>query len=503
MKWPTRIRPLVKLAAIPRPLFPALLTGLLLVSIAIIDVALTPRLHIGVFLYPVAILSALWWGQDRAVFVVTGLAVGLTAFEQWAHPSASYRIEDPSPLVGTSNFLFNLLLLGLFGAACAYIARQEVKYKHAQESLTDLEARLTSVVQSTRDALILADAEGRVVFWNTGATTMFGYREEEALGQPLTLIMPKRYREAHERGLRRVCETGESRLIGTTMELHGLRKNRSEFPLELSLATWRTKGSRYFSAFLRDITDRKRIEARQAVQLAISQILMETDTIEQAGSRLLQAIGHLTDWEAGLVWVSDQRTKTLRCATVWEKSAAQTLDEFLRKSRVTTFESGVGLPGRVFASGEPSWITNVEKDDNFPRLELARVAGLHAAFGFPIKGAEGILGVIEFFSHEIRPPDTGLLHTFADIGIKVGHFVERKRLAEETARLVMELQSATSGENPIRGLLPICASCKKIRDNQGEWHELEQYLVNHSAAQLSHTICATCARKEHPDWDTV
>jgi PAS domain S-box-containing protein len=503
MKMWEHIKSLAGMAAIPRPLFPTLLTGILLAGIAFIDLVLTPQLHAGAFLYPIAIITALWWGRARAVLAVTGLAVGLTALEQWVHPIASYRLEDPSSLVARSNFVFNLLLLGLFGSACLYITRQQAKYTHAQESLTDLEARLTSVVQSTPDALILANAEGHIVFWNAGAMKTFGYSEEEALGQPLTLLMPTRYREAHEQGLRRICETGESRLIGTTVELQGLRKNNKEFPLELSLATWQTKGTRFFSAFLRDITDRKRMETRQAVQLAISQVLMEADTIEQAGSRLLQAIGHLTDWEAGLIWVPDPRTKTLRCATVWQNSAPQALEEFLNKSRATAFEPGVGLPGRVFASGEPNWITNVDKDENFPRLELARLAGLHAAFGFPVKGAQGVLGVIEFFSREIRPPDTGLLHTFADIGIKVGHFVERKQLAEETARLVAELQSASSGASFMRGLLPICASCKKIRDGQGEWHDVEQFLASHSEAQLSHTICTTCARKEHPDWDTV
>ena len=114
-----------------------------------------------------------------------------------------------------------------------------------------------------------------------------------------------------------------------------------------------------------------------------------------------------------------------------------------------------------------------------------------------------MLGVIEFFSREIRPPDNSLLHTFADIGIKVGHFVERKQLAEETARLVAELQAAASGSRPIRGVLSICASCKKVRDGQGVWHQVEEYLERYSERQCSHTICTTCARKEHPDWDTV
>lgn len=487
----------------PRRLPYSLLTVALLASIATLDIVLTPTLHVGVFLYPVAIITALWWGGERAVFYATGLAFLLTVLELWFHPIASYNVETSNLLIGTINQVSSLLLLVLFGSACVWIAQQQTKYIHARDSLTDLEAKLTSVVQSAPDALILANEQGNIVFWNSSAVTMFGYSEEEALGQPLTIIMPKRYQESHVQGLRRVCETGESRLIGRSTELSALRKNNTEFPIELSLATWQAKGTRFFSAFLRDLTSRKLSETRQAVQLAISQVLMEAETVEQAGSRILQAVGHLSDWEVGLIWILDQRTKTLRCATVWEKAPRQALDGFLRQSLVTTFSSGVGLPGRVLASGEPNWITNVIKDGNFPRLELAREAGLHAAFGFPIKGAQGVLGVIEFLAPEVRPPDTGLLHTFADIGIKVGQFVERKQMADETAALMRELQATTSGTPTIRGLLPICATCKRIRDPKGSWQDVEHFIEQHSAAHFSHTVCGVCARQAHPDWDTA
>ena len=474
---------------IPRRLPYSLLTVALFAGIATLDIVLTPTLHVGVFLYPVAILTTLWWGGERVVFSATGLAFLLTVLEQWFHPLAAYNVETANLLIGTIHLVPSLLLLVLFGSACVWIARQQTKYIHAQDSLADLEAKLTSVVLLTSDALILANDEGNIVSWNSSAVTMFGYSEEEALGQPLTVIMPMRYRESHVQGLRRVCETGETRMIGRPTELSGLRKDHTEFPLELSLATWQTKTTRFFSAFLRDLTSRKRLETRQTVQLAISQVLMEAETVEQAGDRILQAVGNLTDWEVGLIWLLDQRTQTLRCAAVSEKSTRQALDRFLLQSMLTTFSSGVGLPGRVFASGEPSWITNVVKDGNFPRLELAREADLHAAFGFPIKGSQGILGVIEFFAPEVRPPDTSLLHMFADIGIKVGQFVERKQMADETSAL--------------RGLLPICATCKRIRDPTGSWHEVEHYFEQHSAAHFSHTICGVCARQAHPDWDTA
>ncbi len=479
----------------------SVLTVALLAFIATLDIVLTPTLHVGVFLYPVAIITALWWGGRRAVLSATGLAFLLTVLEQWFQPIVSDNVETANLLIGRINQVSSLLLLVLFGSVCAWIAQQQTKYIRAQESLADLEAKLTSVVLLTPDALILANDQGNIVFWNASAVTMFGYSEQEALGQPLTVLMPERYRESHVQGLRRVCQTGESRMIGRPTEFRGLRKDNSEFPIELSLATWQTKSSRFFSAMLRDLTSRTHLETRQAVQLVISQVLMESETLEQAGPRILQAVGLLTDWEVGLIWLLDPHSKTLRCTTIWEKSTRQAHDRFIQNSRVTTFSSGVGLPGRVFASGEPNWITNVAQDGNFPRLELAREADLHAAFGFPIKGSQGVLGVIEFFAPEVRPPDTSLLYTFTDIGIKVGQFVERKQMVDETAALARALQATTSNTTTFQGLLPMCATCKRIRDPAGSWQEVDHFIEQHSAAHFTHTICGLCARQAHPDWD--
>jgi len=90
---------------------------------------------------------------------------------------------------------------------------------------------------------------------------MFSYTDEEVLGKPLTLLMPARYREAHQRGLERLRSTGQVTMIARTMELHGLRKDGSEFPLERSLACWKTKEGTFYSGVVRDVSERKRAEA--------------------------------------------------------------------------------------------------------------------------------------------------------------------------------------------------------------------------------------------------
>src|SRR5258708_12678472 len=109
------------------------------------------------------------------------------------------------------------------------------------------------------------------------------------------------------------------------------------------------------------------------------------------------------------------------------------------------FSPGVGLPGRVWKPLNRAWIPDVTKDDNFPRGPGAAAAGLHAAFGFPILSGEKFLGVMEFFSHEIREPDETLLATFQGIGSQIGQFIERRQSEQELfeirARPIMPMQA--------------------------------------------------------------
>jgi GAF domain-containing protein len=105
-------------------------------------------------------------------------------------------------------------------------------------------------------------------------------------------------------------------------------------------------------------------------------------------------------------------------------------NEFEILSRETVFQPGVGLPGRVWQSGAPSWITELEKDANFPRLEAASAIGLQSAFGFPILLGSEVIGVGEFFSREIRQRDDEMLAMLAGIGSDIGQLIERKQKEE-------------------------------------------------------------------------
>ncbi len=127
--------------------------------------------------------------------------------------------------------------------------------------LRESKERFRSVVRSAHDAIISIDSRGKINFWNKAAEIIFGYSADEMVGKTLTLIMPERFRQKHQKGINRVVSTGKSRIIGKTVEVAGLRKDGSEFPLELSLAKWGTREGIFFTGILRDITERKRVEA--------------------------------------------------------------------------------------------------------------------------------------------------------------------------------------------------------------------------------------------------
>ncbi len=121
-----------------------------------------------------------------------------------------------------------------------------------------------AVAQSTPDAIISANNRGMIIFWNNAAEKIFGYTADEALGQPITLLMSEKYRDLHNQGMRHYQDTGEERAIGNIVELEGLRKNGEEFPIELSLSVWEADdGQTYFNGIIRDITARKAAERMQ------------------------------------------------------------------------------------------------------------------------------------------------------------------------------------------------------------------------------------------------
>jgi PAS domain S-box-containing protein len=204
--------------------------------------------------------------------------------------------------------------------------------RQMERALKESELKFRSVAQSANDAIISADSKSKIIFWNKSAEKMFGYNEIEIIGRPIMILMPEIYRETHLEGIEKYEATGESQVIGETVELVGLKKDGSEFPLELSLASWNAGEKIFYTGIIRDISTRKLVE-------------------------------------------------------------------------------------------------------------------------------------------------------------------------QERENLIADLKSALDKVKTLSGLIPICASCKKIRDDKGYWNILETYIRDHADVEFTHGICPECAKKLYPDFN--
>lgn len=132
--------------------------------------------------------------------------------------------------------------------------------KAREEALRDSEIKFRSVTQSANDAIISADSHGNIISWNKGAEKIFGYNEKEILGNALTVLMPEEFKNNHDSRFKKIRSTSKPTLTKQTIEAQGLRKDGRAFPLEISTACWEKEGETFYSAIIRDITQRKKIE---------------------------------------------------------------------------------------------------------------------------------------------------------------------------------------------------------------------------------------------------
>jgi anti-anti-sigma regulatory factor/CheY-like chemotaxis protein len=171
---------------------------------------------------------------------------------------------------------------------------------------------------------------------------------------------------------------------------------------------------------------------RMAVQYLVTRILVESRTLDEAGPKLLRAISEAFSWSFGALWLSDDGAYGLQPACTWGAASAELVDLEAATARMTV-AVGEGAIGRAFASGEPSWIASAAEDGGARAAAAAR-AGLHTVLHLPMKSGELTLGVLEFFDPTRRAPDQGLFDTMREVCVKIGQFVENKRVESALMR---------------------------------------------------------------------
>jgi len=182
-----------------------------------------------------------------------------------------------------------------------------IKKNEFVKEIKEREKHFSAIADTANDSIITADSNGNIIYVNSSTSGMFGYEQDELLGSPLAVIMPEKYINRHDKAFKNVVETGDSRLLGKTIELSGRRKDGTEFPLELSLAKWELNESIYFTGMIRDISSRKSIE---------NELIENRNSLIEA-----QSIAKLGNWQ----W--DVRSNTVKWSeemyNIYEISASE------------------------------------------------------------------------------------------------------------------------------------------------------------------------------------
>lgn len=334
------------------------------------------------------------------------------------------------------------------------------------------------------DAIAIADSEWTIIDCNPAFTSLFGYTPDELSGKHfrflraepelgfnndlllkviryrkkcgdvfpgetsfssiqddtlspsrvIALVRDNTAREEAEAKIRLLNETLEQRVIDRTAQLNSMN---TEMQME--------------------IKERKRMESHLAGEHAITRILAESETVVEAAPKILQVVCESLGWSLGVFWKTNDQVQVLTCIETWDSPSIPP-SKFKAISREKIFWPDEGLPGRVWTRNEPIWISDVTQAAGFVRAAEAAEAGLRSVLAFPIRSRDGVSGVMEFFSPEMRRPDVELLQMLSNIGSQIGQFIDRK----ESEKALRE------SETRKRAILESALDCMITIDHEGK-----------------------------------
>ena len=317
-----------------------------------------------------------------------------------------------------------------------------------------------ALLEGLPDVVVVADDRGRIVYTNPAIRSLLGHEPRLLKGEPLTLLVPERFRTAHSRGFDRFLRTGTGALVGATTQVPALHADGSEVAVELTLSRLDGAVDGALSAggpdegavaggvvvaVLRDATTLVRLERQLEVSryldatLRVTAALTEAPDADVAFERLLPTLCAELDWDAATLWQPDRCGTRLRNAGTWTPPG-RTAPLLEGDAAVRTFVRGEGVPGQVWRSRGPVVVEDLWNDPRFLRPEAARGDGLRTLVAFPVLRGDALLGVCELYSREARPVPPELLDVLASAGRQIGQFLARLRAESELRELADTLQ---------------------------------------------------------------
>jgi PAS domain S-box-containing protein len=328
----------------------------------------------------------------------------------------------------------NTSAIEMSGRPCVLAVMRDITERKAQEhALREQTGLLRSVLDNMGDAVLVAGEDGRLLVSNPAACRLFGLNGADLThqdGAPLRgLFLPDMVTPfPPEQGPLQRSMRGEhvddvEAFVRPPHAPEGRWASITGRPLRDDQGA--VRGG---IIVCHDITERKWAERRQAVQYQVARLLAGAAVLNAVSSDILRALGESLGWDLAVLWLRDRDAAVLRCMDLWRRPdlSGPEPDELLRP---LTHARGDGLPGRVWAEGEPVWVADLGNDAQLG-ASLPPAAGLRCAFAFPIWGRGETLGVVGLFTRQPASPDE-LLTLAASLGSQIGQLVERERVERE------------------------------------------------------------------------
>ncbi|HEC81000.1 MAG TPA: PAS domain S-box protein, partial [Thermoplasmatales archaeon] len=257
------------------------------------------------------------------------------------------------------------------------VALDLTEEKRMQEKLRESEEKFRTISASAHDAILMMDDRGNISYWNKAAEKMFGYKSDEVIGKDLHMVLaPPRFHESYKKGFKKFKETGRGAAVGKTLELSALRKDGTEFPVELSMSSVKINGRWHAIGIIRDVTERKRMEEK------LREAYGKMETLLNAAADGIRIVNRsfmveaLNDTMAELAGVKKEKGVGMRCSDMFGSDVCGTKD----CSMVKVLKSGRRVHSRTLRR----------------RIDGKTIPCLHVAT--PLKDAQGnIVGIIEDF----------------------------------------------------------------------------------------------------------